>query len=210
MNNFVKYVNSRLISSQMQLHSGPEYIELFPIIIPTITALVRLPLPIESEDRIKLLKLFFDNVYNGSAIYCKVIIAYLLKFIHPQIFALKVNQDNQENYYGDLKLVPYITKSFQELDQFVQEILRQNPSPAILDETVTLLEPWLGKKKQEQRLPAIETLRTVLRTYLDDMKFAYECPSTFGQTGFLLARIVPRCTDPNKNIRKVCQINFQN
>ncbi|KAJ8930968.1 hypothetical protein NQ314_016182 [Rhamnusium bicolor] len=175
----------QLVSSQIHLHSGPEYIELFPLIIPTVTALIRLPIQIESEARIKLLKLFFDNVYNAAAIYCKI------------------NTENIDNYYGDLKLVPFVTRSFSELNQFVQELLLQNLSPATLDEIVTLLEPWLRKKKPEQRLPAVETLRLVLQTYLDNMKFAYDCPSSFGQTGFLLAKIVPRCTDSNKNIRKV-------
>lgn len=170
----------------MHLHSGPEYIELFPVIIPTITALVRLPLSIESDDRIRLLKLLFDNVFNASAIYCKI------------------NTTNTDSYYGDLKLVPCVTKSFTELNQFAQELLLQNLSPATLDEIVTLLETFLSKKKAEQRLPAVETLRLVLQTYLDNMKFAYDCPSTFGQTGSLLAKVVPRSTDPNKNIRKVC------
>lgn len=173
----------------MHLHSGAEYIELFPIIIPTITALVRLPLPIESEDRIRLLKLLFDNVFNASAIYCKI------------------DHSNMDSYYGDLKLVPYVTRSFVELNQFVQELLLQNLSPATLDEIVTLLEVFLSKKKPEQRLPAVETLRLVLQTYLDNMKFAYDCPSTFGQTGFLLAKVVPRATDPNKNIRRVRNLN---
>nr|XP_023029049.1 maestro heat-like repeat-containing protein family member 1 [Leptinotarsa decemlineata] len=175
----------KLVSSQTQLHSGPEYIELFPTIIPTITALVRLPLPIESEDRIKLIKLFFDNVFNASAIYCKI------------------NTGNPDSYYGDLKLVPSVTKSFTELNQLVQELLLQSLSPATLDEIVTLLEPWLGKKRAEQRLPAAETLRLILQGYLENMKFAYESPTSFGQTGSLLAKVVPRCTDPNKNIRKV-------
>ncbi|CAG9858443.1 unnamed protein product [Phyllotreta striolata] len=175
----------KLVSSQVHLHSGPEYIELFPLIIPTVTALVRLPLPIESEDRINILKLFFDNVYNAAIIYCKI------------------NQDNTEKYYGELKLVPHVTKSFTELNQLVKDLLLQNLSPATLDEIVWLLQPWLGKKRQEQRLPAAETMRLVLQTYLDNMKFAYECPTTFGQTGFLLSKVIPRCTDPNKNIRKV-------
>ncbi|XP_056636032.1 maestro heat-like repeat-containing protein family member 1 [Diorhabda sublineata] len=175
----------RLVSSQVQLHNGPEYIELFPLIIPTVTALIRLPLPIESAERIDLLKLFFDNVYNAAIIYCKI------------------NQDNVDKYYGDLKLAPHVTKSFTELNQLVKDLLLQNLSPAALDEIVTLLEPWLGKKRPEQRLPAAETLRLVLQSYLDNMKFAYECPTTFGQTGFLLAKVVPRCADPNKNIRKV-------
>ncbi|RZC37257.1 hypothetical protein BDFB_008476, partial [Asbolus verrucosus] len=175
----------QLVSSQIHLHSGPEYIELFPVILPVITSLVRLPLPLESEQRLKLLKLCFDNIYNASAIYCKI------------------TADSNENYYGDLKLVPFVTSSFTKLNQLVQELLMQNLSPATLDEIVTLLEPWLARKKPEQRLPAAETLRMVLQTYLDNMKFAYDCPTSFGQTGFLLAKIVPRSTDPNKNIRKV-------
>ncbi|CAG9823673.1 unnamed protein product [Phaedon cochleariae] len=175
----------KMVSSQIHLHNGPEYIELFPLIIPAVTSLVRLPLPIESEERIRLLKVFFDNVFNASAIYCKI------------------NSENPDSYYGDLKLVPYVTRSFTEVNLLVQELLLQNLSPATLDEIVTLLEPWLGKKKPEQRLPAAETLRLVMQTYLDNMKFAFECPTSFGQTGFLLAKVVPRCTDPNKKIRKV-------
>lgn len=76
-------------------------------------------------------------------------------------------------------------------------------TPATLDEIVTLLEPWLSRKKVEQRLPALEALRMALQTYLDNVKFAYEGPTTFGQTGLILARIIPRCTDPNKNTRKI-------
>ncbi|KAG5897176.1 hypothetical protein JTB14_022538 [Gonioctena quinquepunctata] len=175
----------KLVSSEVYLHSGPEYIELFPTIIATITALIKLPVPIESESRITLIKLFFDNIFNASAIYCKI------------------NTGNPENYYGNLKLVPYVMKSFTEVNQLVQELLLQNISPATLDEIITLLESWLGKKKPEQRLPAVETLRLVLQVYLENMKFAYESPTSFGQTGYLLAKVVPRCTDPNKNIRKV-------
>ncbi|CAH0557118.1 unnamed protein product [Brassicogethes aeneus] len=174
-----------LVSAQIQLHNGQEYIELFPGIISAITSLVKLPLPLESEERIKLLKLFFDNVFNAAAIYCKI------------------NTDNRENYYGDLKMVPHITKSFAELNLLVQELMLQSLSPATLDEIATLLEPWLSRKKQEQRHPACDALKLVLQTYLNNMKFAYDCPSTFGQTGSVLAHIIPRCTDPNKNIRKI-------
>lgn len=35
------------------------------------------------------------------------------------------------------------------------------------------------------------------------MKFVYGEPSRFEQSGFLLARVVPRCGDPNSAIRKV-------
>ncbi|XP_066159161.1 maestro heat-like repeat-containing protein family member 1 isoform X1 [Euwallacea fornicatus] len=174
-----------VVFEQMQLHSGPDYIELFPIIISAMTALIKLPLALESHQRIKLVKVFFDNIYNASSIYCKI------------------TTNNSDNFFGDLKLVPCVTRSFTELNQLIQELIVQDLSPSTLDEIVTLLEVWLAKKKPEQRLPAIETLRLVLQTYLDNMRFAHDLPSTFSQTGRLLSKIVPRCTDPVKNIRKV-------
>lgn len=41
----------KTICSQMQLHNGPEYIELFPVVIPILTSLVRLPHILESDQR---------------------------------------------------------------------------------------------------------------------------------------------------------------
>lgn len=175
----------QLVSTQVQLHNGPEYIELFPVIIPVLMSLVRLPLPLETKQRMDLLVLCFDNIFNASAIYCKI------------------STENTDSYNGDSKLVPCITTSFTKLNQLVQELLLQNLCPGTLDEIVTLLEVWLCRKKVGQRLPAVDTLRVVLQTYLDNMKFAYDTPSSFGQTGGLLAKIVPRCTDSNKTIRKV-------
>lgn len=92
-----------LVSTQLQLHSGPEYIELFPVVLPVLASLVRLPVALESENRMKLLKLCFDNVFNASAIYCKI------------------NSDS----YGDLKLAQYIYSSFNKLNVVVQELLLQ-------------------------------------------------------------------------------------
>ncbi|KAF5298497.1 hypothetical protein FQR65_LT01276 [Abscondita terminalis] len=177
-----------LVLSQLQLHSGPEYIEVYPIILPVITSL-RLPPFLECEQSFENFCIrTFHTIYNASAIYCK---------INPNVTA------ESGTYYGDLKLSPYVFSSFIKLNYVVQELLTQNLSPSTLDEIVTLLEPWLSRKKAEQRLPALETLRDALQTYLDNVKFAYDSPTTFSQSGFLLARIVPRCTDPNKTVRKV-------
>lgn len=180
----------KMVSSEIHLHNGGEYIELFPIILPVITSLVQLPPSLESDERIRLLKLCFDSVFNASAIYCKI------------------NEEDPEYYYGTYKLVPYVTSSFTKLNQLVQELLMLNLSPETLDEIVTLLEQWLSKRKAEQRLPACETLRIALQTYLDNMKFAYDSPHNFTQTGLLLSRIVPRCTDSVTNIRKVSGENI--
>lgn len=174
----------KIVMSQMQLHSGAEYIELFPVVLTVITSLLRLPLPLESSQKVELIKLVFDNVYNAAAIY------------------YKINLEDDCVYNGDSNLVPYITASFSKLNQMIVQLLLQNACPSTLDEILTLLEPWLGKRRVEQRLPAIETLRVLLQAYLDNLRFAYDAPRSFA-SGNLLARVVPRCTDPNKNIRKV-------
>lgn len=174
----------KIVMSQMQLHSGAEYIELFPTILTVLTSLSRLPLPLESSQKVELIKLVFDNVYNAAAVY------------------YKINLEDGSLYNGDSNLVPYITASFSKLNQLMMQLMVQNACPSTLDEIITLLEPWLAKRRMEQRLPAIETLRVLLQTYLDNLRFAYDAPRSFG-SGSLLARVVPRCTDPNKNIRKV-------
>lgn len=167
-----------IVSHQLQLHNGPEYIELFPVVLPVLVSLVRLPHALETETRMSLLKLCFNNVFNASAIYCKMY---------------------TDSYGGELKLAQYVYSSFTKLYLLVQELLQQSLTPATLDEIITLLEAWIGLKKAEQRLPALEALRVALQTYLDNVKFAYN----FNQTGFLLGKIVPRCTDPYVNVRKI-------
>lgn len=175
-----------IVLGNLQLHSGAEYIELFPTIIPVLTSLVRLRNELNSEMRINILKTSFDTIYNAASIYCK----------------LNVNSNNDVSY-GELKLAPNVFNSFDKLNELVQTLLLQSVSPATLDDILTMLEPWLGKRKPEQRLPAIENCKSILECYLTNMKFSYEAPSQFSQTGFILGRLVPRCTDPNTNIRLV-------
>lgn len=173
-----------IVLGQLQLHSGPEYIELFPTIIPVLTGLIKLRNELESDMRINIMKTCFDTIYNAASIYCK----------------LNVNSNNDVSY-GDLKLAPNVFNSFDKLNTLICTLLLQSVSPATLDDILTMLEPWLSKRKPEQRLPAIENTKSALECYLENMKFAYEAPSQFGQTGFILGRLVPRCTDPNTNIR---------
>lgn len=175
-----------IVLNQLQLHNGSEYIELFPTIIPVVTALVKLRNELEPDQRINIMQVCFDTIYNAASIYCK----------------LNTNSNNDVSY-GDLKLAPNVFNSFDKLNTLVQALLLQSVSPATLDDILTMLEPWLSKRKPEQRLPAIENVKSVLECYLSNMKFAYEAPSQFGQTGFILGRLVPRCTDPNTNIRLI-------
>lgn len=176
-----------LILNQLKLHNGPEYIELCPVILPVVTSLVKLRNDLEPDQRITIIKNCFDMIYNAASIYCK----------------LSSSNNNKDISYGDLKLAPFVYNSFDNLNILSRTLLLQSMNPATLDDILTMLEPWLNKKKAEQRLPAIENLKNVLNCYLSNMKFAYETPSKFGQTGFILGRIIPRCTDPNTSIRLV-------
>lgn len=158
-----------VVLGQLQLHSGSEYIELFPTIIPVITALVKLRNELEPDQRLYIMKACFDTIYNAASIYCK----------------LNMSPNNDVSY-GELKLAPNVFNSFEKLNVLVQSLLLQSVSPATLDDILTMLEPWLSKRKPEQRLPAIENVKSCLECYLTNMKFAYEAPSQFGQTGFIL------------------------
>nr|CAD7202277.1 unnamed protein product [Timema douglasi] len=87
------------------------------------------------------------------------------------------------------------------LGSLVRQILLDSVSPATLDEMFTLLEPWLVSGDARQREAAVTTLSMVLRCYLDNLQLGYESPSKFTQTGLLLGRLVPRCTDPCLPVR---------
>nr|CAD7445664.1 unnamed protein product [Timema bartmani] len=87
------------------------------------------------------------------------------------------------------------------LGSLVRQILLDSVSPATLDEMFTLLEPWLVSGDAHQREAAVTTLSMVLRCYLDNLQLGYESPSKFTQTGLLLGRLVPRCTDPCLPVR---------
>nr|CAD7435661.1 unnamed protein product [Timema monikensis] len=136
--------------------------DLHSTVLEVVTALVRLPPPLTSEERVVVLKTCFTQVYQGMG--------------------------GREDVLSSL-------------GSLVRQILLDSVSPATLDEMFTLLEPWLVSGDAHQREAAVTTLSMVLRCYLDNLQLGYESPSKFTQTGLLLGRLVPRCTDPCLPVR---------
>ena len=130
------------ILNLLQLHSGAEFIELFPIILTTSISLIKIDSNFTQQERYAIMIVVFENIYNASSIYCN----------------LTKTGDNSISF-GTLKLSPVVSDCFDKLSTLIKELLLQALNPETLDDVVTLLETWMQKRKAEQRLPAIQTLR---------------------------------------------------
>lgn len=107
-----------------------------------------------------------------------------------------------ENGNGPDEKVVNIANTLKYLGVLVEEILLSSVNPATLDVITSLLEPWLQQSNVQQRIASVTTLRTALTAYLQNMKFTYDAPSKFSQSGQMLGRIVVRCMDSESDVRK--------
>ncbi|KAJ4431384.1 hypothetical protein ANN_19981 [Periplaneta americana] len=148
----------------------------------------KLPPSLTTEERISVLKTCFDKVYSAAAA--------VAGDSSPDEPAGDVNSCMDVGWADHMSLI------LSCLGSLVQGLLLDSVSPATLDEIFTLLEPWLMKKNSYQRAAAISTLRSILQCYLDNINFGYEAPTKFSQSGLILGRVVPRCTDPSMSVRQ--------
>ncbi|XP_075211694.1 maestro heat like repeat family protein c11.1 isoform X2 [Lycorma delicatula] len=142
------------------------------LLLRATASLVKLPPTLSPEARTTLLKACFGKVFPA---------------------------DNGNN--PDEKVIN-TSNVLKYLGVLVEEILLSSVNPATLDEIATLLEPWLQQSNVQQRIASITTLRTALTAYLQNMKFTYDAPSKFAQSGQMLGRIVVRCMDSESDVRK--------
>ncbi|XP_063232625.1 maestro heat-like repeat-containing protein family member 1 isoform X2 [Bacillus rossius redtenbacheri] len=160
-----------------QLALGPST---YPSALQVLTALVKLPPPLSPEERVEVLKTCFTHVFLG----------------------VKTDASPREVTAAGLLWSEEAAVILYALGTLVQELLLLSVTPAILDEVFTLLEPWLAASGTHERAAATATLSSVLQCYLDNLKFGYEAPSRFSQTGHMLGCVVPRCTDPSLAVRQ--------
>ncbi|XP_069674813.1 maestro heat-like repeat-containing protein family member 1 isoform X2 [Periplaneta americana] len=163
-------------------------LDLYPTVLRVAIALIKLPPSLTTEERISVLKTCFDKVYSAAAA--------VAGDSSPDEPAGDVNSCMDVGWADHMSLI------LSCLGSLVQGLLLDSVSPATLDEIFTLLEPWLMKKNSYQRAAAISTLRSILQCYLDNINFGYEAPTKFSQSGLILGRVVPRCTDPSMSVRQ--------
>ncbi|XP_068084667.1 maestro heat-like repeat-containing protein family member 1 [Anabrus simplex] len=172
----------QLVLNQLQSESW----ELAPTVLRVATAFIKLPPSLPSEERVSILKVCFDEVFLAAD-------------TNGYVIDKTDGEMNNGMQHAESQL---FTKCQSALVCLVQQLLLDSVTPATLDDMFTLLEPWFAASASGQRAAALETLNGVLQCYINNMKFGFETPSKFGQTGLMLGRIVPRCTDPSMKVRR--------
>lgn len=112
---------------------------------------------------------------------------------------LNADDENQQSY-----LAPHINSAIPELNSFIKVLLQRNPSPAGLDDVVSILEKWMKEKNPQVRICASLIMEATLSSYIKTMKIGCEAPSKFHQTGSMLGKVVPRCIDSSGRVREIC------
>jgi maestro heat-like repeat-containing protein family member 1 len=158
-----------------------DYLPLYPSILKLATNLIKMS-PIE------------DGNFDGTN---------LLNITSHHFFtaAQNLNSDDitQQSY-----LAPHINSSIPELNSFIKVLLERNPSPAGLDDIVSILEKWMKEKNSQVRICAALIMEATLNSYIKAMKIGCEAPSKFHQTGSMLGKVVPRCIDSSGRVREIC------
>ncbi|XP_059616812.1 maestro heat-like repeat-containing protein family member 1 [Phlebotomus argentipes] len=165
---------------------GADNLPFLPKILRLGTALIRIQSEVEVEEseEIHFLETICENFFTCAQ-------KLKSKFESPE-------EDDRNSY-----LAKYLNESLPELNEFVRAILEQNPSPACLDDVVSILERWSRDKNCEVRICAGHVTNGVLEVYMKTMKMGCEAPSKFNQTGHMIGKTVPRCIDSNATVRQI-------
>lgn len=158
-----------------------DYLPLYPTILKLATNLIKMS-PIE------------DGNLDGTN---------LLNITSHHFFTAALNLDAKDETQQSY-LAPHINSSIPELNCFIKILLERNPSPAGLDDVVSILEKWMKEKNSQVRICASLIMEATLDSYIRTMKIGFEAPSKFHQTGSLLGKVVPRCIDSSGRVREIC------
>ncbi|GLG92482.1 Uncharacterized protein GBIM_00172 [Gryllus bimaculatus] len=159
-------------------------IAVMTVTLQVTTSFLKLPPALNTEDRIAVLRVSFEEVFGSLFLTTK---------------EQAVEREGGESLSDD-----HATSSLlSALGALTQALLLASTTPAVLDDVFSLLEPWLIVRSPSQRAAALSVLNGALQCYVSNMKFSCEAPSRFGQTGLMLGRVVPRCTDPSMEVRRL-------
>ena len=158
-----------------------DYLPLYPTILKLATNLIKMsPFEDGNLDGTNLLNITSHHFFTAAQ-------------------NLNADDVNQQSY-----LAPHINSAIPELNCFIKVLLQRNPSPAGLDDVVSILEKWMKEKNSQVRICASLIMEATLASYIKSMKIGGEAPSKFHQTGSMLGKVVPRCIDSSGRVREIC------
>lgn len=157
-----------------------DYLPLYPTILKLATNLLKMS-PIEDGnlDATNLLNITSHHFFTAAQ-------------------NLNADDESQQSY-----LAPHINSSIPELNCFIKILLERNPSPAGLDDVVSILEKWMKEKNSQVRICAALIMEASLDSYIKSCRIGCEAPSKFHQTGAMLGKIIPRCIDSSGRVREI-------
>ncbi|XP_046989834.1 maestro heat-like repeat-containing protein family member 1 isoform X1 [Schistocerca americana] len=168
---------------------SPLHLMLMTTVLRVAAIFIKLPPALAPQERISVLKHCFTKVYHVILLDSKSVQR------QPDTASDELLTENSG-------ITPEIEDLQSALGMLVQEMLLISVCPSTLDEMFTLLEPWISQKYASQRTAALDTLSTILHCYISNVRFGCETPTKFSQTGIILGRIAPRCTDPDLKVRQ--------
>lgn len=98
-----------------------------------------------------------------------------------------------------------LKQAIESLQALLKGVLLQDPVPPTFENILKhIQDPWLLSTSDVERERAVDTILTLLQTFRDNMLLTVGGkPTSFIMAGPLLARLIPRCTDPVIIIRKI-------
>ena len=151
--------------------------------VEAMTALVVLPPGIGSDDQSILL----DAAYEyGITLYSKLMTA-SLDFPPAVVISL-------HSVTHDL---------LNALEHLTLSVLREALHPATMDVVFSKVFIWTKSKNDAMRLASMTILKSSLELFRNGMTFEPGAPSRFGEGHSMLAKILPRVTDPHPVVREL-------
>lgn len=136
----------------------------------------------------------------------------IVKTSTDSVFAVRVGdrpmsppgKHNKDDIDHDKDPNTLLKHAIESLQRLLKEILLQDPVTPTLENILKhIQDPWLITAFGVERERAVDTILSLLQTFRDNMLLTVGGkPNSFVMAGPLLARLIPRCTDPVIAIRQ--------
>ncbi|CAH1780505.1 unnamed protein product, partial [Owenia fusiformis] len=110
--------------------------------------------------------------------------------------------NKEETYDQVLEHEVLLEATLESLDELLRELLLRNLDPSGLQDVYKHVFPWMVSLHEFERERAVQRLLKILNCYLDNFSLGINSATSFQHVSSLLGRLVPRCTDPELNVRE--------
>ncbi|KAL5022847.1 hypothetical protein ScPMuIL_002002 [Solemya velum] len=113
-----------------------------------------------------------------------------------------IKKGKEETYDRILEIEILLEATFEAFHDLLQEILRKDLSPNGIDSIFKHLVPWMLSVHEHERERAVTTCSVILEFFIEHIAEVERMYSTLDNECVVLARLVPRCSDPSTEVRQ--------